>query len=685
MKRSISLLVVTMLFCLQIPAQGSMEKTVESTVKEVMVFSEGCRITKSQSVALEKGSTVLKFNKLTPYLDEKSVQVKVDQNAIVLSVNYQMNYQNEKKKDASLDDLEKKINDLTEKIKTEQIHCSIINDELAFLNANLKIAGSANGIQSAQLKETYAFYSEKVKDLRLNFQKRINNIKILSEEKDGYQKQYNELVNQEIFPEGELYIKVEAPKAATYNFEVSYLADKASWTPSYDLIAKSVTAPIQLIYKAEIQQNTREDWKNAKIKLSSSTPQHSGTVRELMPYYISYSSRPPDYRNISVPVSSGAFGNIYGFVTDRTTKEAIPFANVAVMKDGTIITGGQTDFNGKYVIRTVNSGTYTLKVSCIGYISQQSPNIVISANKSLPKDFTLQPAAETLSAVEIVDYKVPIFDASQTSSGAVITANEVSKMPNRSAEGVVTSVSGVYSKDGDIGSIRGTRSSTSESAFSIDRTPNSNVTQTRQFQSETTFEFDIKTPYTIPSDGKNYTIMIDDYMIPADYQYISAPRANDDVFLTALLTDWTKYNLLPGISNIFFENTYIGRTVINPRTTSDTLKLSLGSDRSVVVERKLQKNFSSVKTIGSKTEVINSWKITVKSNKSTPIDLILTDQIPVSVVNTIEVKALNLSGGLLEENTGIITWRLPLSAGETKEIEILYSVKYPKGSRIYIE
>lgn len=661
MKRNISLLALLTMFCVQIFAQNSVEKTVESTVKEVMVFSDGCRITKTQSVALEKGNTVLKFNKLTPYLDEKSVQVKVDQNAIVLSVNFQLNYQSEKKKDESLDNLEKKIDGLSEKIKTEQIYCNIINDELTFLNANIKIAGSANGIQSPQLKETYAFYSEKIKELRLDFQKKTNNIKILLEEKDKYQKQYNEIVNEEIFPEGELFIKVEAPKAATYTFEVSYLANKASWTPSYDLIAKNTISPIQLIYKAEVQQNTREDWKNAKIKLSSSAPQHSGTAPELIPYFLDFYSRPPVYRKAPV-ASSGGFGSLYGFVKDKQTGEAIPFANVAVLKDEKVITGGQTDFDGKYIIRDVNAGTYTLQVSCIGYQIQKLQGIIVGVDKTMFQNITLNPTTEVLSAVQIVNYKVPLFEVDQTSSGAIITAEETRRMPNRSAEERVTSTSGV-----------------------VERNQTSNVTPMQQIQNETTFQFDIKTPYTIPSDGKNYTIMIDDYMIPADYQYIAAPRADDDAFLTALLTDWTKYNLLPGVSNIFFENTYIGKTDINPRITSDTLTLSLGSDKGVMIDRQLQKNFSSTKTIGSKTEVTTSWKITIKNNKSTPIDLMLTDQIPVSTVNTIEVKAVTLSEGVLEESTGIVTWQLSLAAGEMKEIEVKYTVKYPKGSRVYIE
>jgi hypothetical protein len=355
-----------------------------------------------------------------------------------------------------------------------------------------------------------------------------------------------------------------------------------------------------------------------------------------------------------------------------------------------------------FSIGAISTDTYTLQISCIGYWTQKLQDIVIGAGKAVSQNITLSPSIETLGSVEIVDY-----------SGGI------SKMPNRSAEGVATSVSGAFSKDGEIGMIRGARSSSEamyvdgirvsslsgspQCALSTDekqnstvrkqqsqssvveRTQNTNATPMQQIQSETTFEFDIKTPYTIPSDGKNYTIMIDDYMIPAAYQYIAAPRANDNIFLTALLTDWTKYNLLSGVSNIFFENTYIGKTDINSRTTSDTLNLSLGSDKGIMMERKLQKDHSTTKTIGSKTEVTKSWKITVKNNKTAPVDLVLTDQIPVSAVSSIEIKALALSEGVLEENTGIITWKLSLAAGEMKEIELKYVVKYPKGSHIYIE
>ena len=155
--------------------------------------------------------------------------------------------------------------------------------------------------------------------------------------------------------------------------------------------------------------------------------------------------------------SQGA-GSLYGTVKDRQSGETVPFANVALLSSGgTVVTGGQTDFDGKYTIRAITPGTYTLQISCIGYQTQRLQGIVIGADKAVPQNITLQPTTETLTAVEIITHKIPVFEADQTSSGAIITADEISKMPNRSAEGVVTSVSGVFSKDGEIGSIRGTR------------------------------------------------------------------------------------------------------------------------------------------------------------------------------------------------------------------------------------
>src|SRR5690606_31803396 len=65
---------------------------------------------------------------------------------------------------------------------------------------------------------------------------------------------------------------------------------------------------------------------------------------------------------------------------------------------------------------------------------------------------------EMLGEVEIREYKVPLISADQASSGGTVPSGDFAKMPGRSAAAVATTVAGVYTEDGEVGSIRGARS-----------------------------------------------------------------------------------------------------------------------------------------------------------------------------------------------------------------------------------
>jgi outer membrane receptor for ferrienterochelin and colicin len=69
----------------------------------------------------------------------------------------------------------------------------------------------------------------------------------------------------------------------------------------------------------------------------------------------------------------------------------------------------------------------------------------------------MEPTAIALEEFEVREYAVPLIDKDQTSSGATITAEEIAKMPNRSANAIAVSVGGVFSADGERGSVRGQR------------------------------------------------------------------------------------------------------------------------------------------------------------------------------------------------------------------------------------
>ena len=62
--------------------------------------------------------------------------------------------------------------------------------------------------------------------------------------------------------------------------------------------------------------------------------------------------------------------------------------------------------------------------------------------------------------------------------------------------------------------------------------------------------------------------------------------------MLAEISEYSKFNLLPGEANIIFEGMYVGKTMINPNQTSDTLNLSMGRDKKkIAIKReKLQIN-----------------------------------------------------------------------------------------------
>jgi uncharacterized protein (TIGR02231 family) len=204
-------------------------------------------------------------------------------------------------------------------------------------------------------------------------------------------------------------------------------------------------------------------------------------------------------------------------------------------------------------------------------------------------------------------------------------------------------------------------------------------------QQQTTTSFKIDIPYTIPSDNQGYDVSVIDYDIPVDYQFAAVPKLSPHIYLMALATDWHELNLLPGGANIYYQQTYQGKTYLDPYTSKDTLNLSIGRDPGIIVKRELQKEYSSKSMFGNNTKETRAWKITVRNTKSTKASVLVEDQYPISANSDIKVELEESSGAKVNTVTGILNWKLDLDPNETKELLMVYSVRYPKGQDVVIE
>ena len=194
--------------------------------------------------------------------------------------------------------------------------------------------------------------------------------------------------------------------------------------------------------------------------------------------------------------------------------------------------------------------------------------------------------------------------------------------------------------------------------------------------------FDIELPYTIPSDGQQHLVAIKRYELPATYRYYVIPKLDKDAFLQAQITNWEDLNLLPGTTNIFYEGTFVGQGTIDVRNIKDTMTLSLGRDKKIVVKRERDVKLRSVKTIGTNVRETFAYTISVRNTRKENISIVIQDQQPVSNDKDIVVEDRETAESEYDEKTGSMKWNLNVSINETKKLNFGYTIKYPKGKTV---
>lgn len=205
---------------------------------------------------------------------------------------------------------------------------------------------------------------------------------------------------------------------------------------------------------------------------------------------------------------------------------------------------------------------------------------------------------------------------------------------------------------------------------------------TSTIQTSLNTEFSISLPYTVSSANKPTLVDIRNHEMKAEYIYSVAPKLDKDAFLIAKAIGWEEFSLLPGEANIFFEGTFVSTTFIDPNNIKDTLSVSLGRDKRVVVKREKLKDFSSKKAIGGNQKDSYAFEISVRNTKAEPIKIVVEDQVPVSSNSQIEVTTSDLGGGKYNKTTGKLSWELSLQPNETKKMQFKYEVKYPKDKQL---
>ncbi len=637
MRKFISSLLLSFILLSNAFAQDYPSKEIKSDVTDVTVFLEGAQETRKIDVDLLPGKTLLNFVGLSPFTDAKSVQVKADGDLTILTVNHQQNYLSKNEKSEELKSLETRINDVREKIKLENTYLEIIKEDIDFLTANRDLAGKDQALTVATLKEGSEFFSSRLTALKLKEIERRKTMESLNRQLNDLRNQILNFTSKKEYASGEVYVLVDVKKAGKFKFELTNLVTNAGWYPSYDIRANNITDPVQIVYKANIRQDTKTDWKNVKLKLSSYNPSVSGVAPELNTYFLDYGMMPPVYGKSITSIS--------GRITDNKN-EPLPGASIRVEGSGI-----STVANAQgYYSLTLPANANQITVSFIGYLPKTVRVYASVINVSLQEDAAKLQEVVALNTADVkgIDEENGVEIADLAQHKVMLAENPVKGLDMR---------------------IRGT----------------SAMQQITKAQKQVSVDFTIKNPYTVRSDNKIVSVDMSLMDVPADYIYYCVPKRNKDAFLMAKIKDWEKYDFLEGEANVFFEDTYVGKTVLDISNAGDTLSISLGRDKNISVNREKVRDFSSKQFIGSKQEVTRDWKTTIRNNRSEKVNMTIVDQVPVSTNQEIEVNVQTTGGAEKNSQSGEIKWNLTIDPGKTQELGLKYSVKYPKNRDLVIE
>ena len=518
------------------------ERPISSRITEAKVFLSGAQVARSASTTVPVGSSTLIFTGLAEALDPQSIQVTGKGGYSVLSVNHRINYLTESPKKKEIADLQERIKALEHDWNIENGVQQVWVNEEQLLLKNSGIGGQQNGLTAAQLQAVNDYVRERMKAMKAGWLAQEEKKRSIGEEADKLRQQLAQLQAQAPRPTGEIVVEITSAVEVAATFSLSYFVPSAGWTPAYDLRAKGVGQPIDLLMKAQVTNNTGEDWNKVELSLSSGNPTLGGVMPTLNPWTL-YMHRPMRLENSSSRV---------------------------------------------------------------------------------PRKATSDGAAPAVAYSEMALKEYEDMDA------------------------------------------------------------NTIVTNTVAYRT-TTSEFIIETPFTIPSDGVPHTVGVKNHSIAATFKHYATPKLEEDAFLYARTTGWEGLNLLPGEANVFFEGTFVGQSFLDLDQPRDTMDISLGRDKGVVVERVKRKASNEKAVIGGSRTVTIGWDLTVRNTKGTGVDLEVRDQHPMSPQSEIEVKLTEKGDAVVNENNGMLTWNISLASKETRKLGFAYTVKHPKDMPVVLE
>ena len=658
MKKNI-IIVIAILFVGNL-AFSQTENKLYPKINKVTVFSASAQIEKGVLIDLKPGFNEVILCGNSPYLRKQSIQFNNSSDFIITEftpyiqkvrndisaeekLDSKTKAQLEKYKD-SLKVLEKEIYDNTKYRRVYYNENNVLTDLQSACENDTSLS-------VVKMKEVLSFYRNRSIEIKSLIYKNEKEFYRLEDRKRDLELSIKLILqgDKEKVDENknEYYIKLTlyAQRENTSLLEYRYSVNRISWTPFYDLKFNKSNNGAQFVLKTEFQQNTAEDWEDVKLVFSTQESEEQGEPVELEPMVYSL------YNTKTTPLK---YGILTGSIYDSQTGEPLPFVNVIVEQNGAQMGGAETDLNGQFQIKPLSAGYYDVVASSVAYKKAWKYGLrVSSSGYSSAGKILLDPTSDELNEVVIADYSLPQLEYEEDKEN----------------------YKGILESDTDFDIYEEEELEVEAPIFR--KVAINNIAPTLSK------EYEVEMNYSIKSGEKAKIIPLDEKKVNSFFKLNTVPKKEKIVYLSTLIPSWEDLDLINAKAKIYIDESYVNDSYISINQTADTLSIPIGKEKRVVIDRKV--SFSQPKKFNRKGSILETTvtiDITAKNNKDEVSSLRIDDQVPVSNIEDIIIERGEISGAIIDDKTGLLYWDIKLNPMESRSFKIIYTIRYPKTTKI---
>lgn len=204
----------------------------------------------------------------------------------------------------------------------------------------------------------------------------------------------------------------------------------------------------------------------------------------------------------------------------------------------------------------------------------------------------------------------------------------------------------------------------------------------------TTFQASFGVPgrVTVLNTGEAKRVKLDDQEINPSLYVRAVPRHDTSAYLYIKATMPKVAPYLAGPVALFRDGSFVGNGRIPDLAPGAEHELGFGSDPSVVIKYNiLAEKRGETGIISSSTTDQRNFKIDITNLHERPIDIVLIDQMPVSLNEEIKVALLGPASPTkqnFEDKRGLLAWQFPLEAAQKRSISFGYTVSWPVEKKV---